>query len=238
MHLVLLGLLIGMGTVFLLGGLFNLGGDVKGQWQLDFLKNNYLEAEKELLKNDIIIKQVGIETAKELAANGGYLPGTESSCGKKGDVQIWFKEGRWCFLGIKGIVADLVKIKLNQKMPANKYSDISFNGPFLTGKGEKVAISRELATYIFDTSFSVYLGYSFEEYEKIQEEGLRLVSSCHGQENLKECLDNAKLNYWKYGSCDNEEFSDSKMIPFCISSPSLYYINNEIVSYGVAFDFS
>lgn len=235
-HFVLLGLLIALGTAILYLG--DWGLEPKGQWQLDFLKNNYLEAEKELFKNDIIIKQIGLEAAKELAANGGYISGTESSCGKFESVQIWFKEGEWCFPGIKDAMTILVKSKLNQRMPNNRYSEVDFNGPFLTGKGEKGVVSRELATYTFDTSFSVYLGYSFEEYQKLQEEGLRLVASCRGKENLEECLDNAKQNYWKYGSCESEEFPDSKIVPFCVSSPGLYYINDELVTYGAAFDFS
>ena len=240
LHLVLLGLLMGIGIVFLLGGFFNFGGDVKGQWQLDFLKNNYLEAQKELLKDDVIIKQVGLETARELAANGGYLPGEESNCGKEGDAQVWFKEGKSCFQGVKDAVAELAKKKLDQKMPGYGYSDINFNGPFLSGKGKKGEIGTELATYTFDTDFSVYLGYSFDDYRKIQEEGLRLVSACHGEEKLKECLDKTKFDYWSYGSCGSEKFPDSnsKIIKFCVTSPGLYYIGNELASYQVAFDFS
>ncbi len=241
-HLVLLGLLVGIGSFILLSGTLDVETDIKGKWQLDFLTKNYQEAEKQLLKNEILIKQAGVEVAWQLVENGGYAPGTESSCGKAEEAQVWFKEGKWCFKGIATLVPEMVSEKLTTSIPGNTYSDITFSGPFLTGKGGKGVISREKATYIFDTSFTVYLGYSFDEYQRLQEEGLRLLASCVGKEELKQCLDMAKLDYWKYGSCEQEEFSDSSIVPFCIASPQLAYLptseGQKLVTYAIALDFS
>lgn len=241
-HLVLLGLLVGVGSFILLSGTLDLESDIKGKWQLDFLTQNYQEAEKQLLRNEILIKQAGIEVARQLAKNGGYAPGAESNCGRVEEAQIWFKEGTWCFKGVAALVPEMVTEKLTTSLPDNTYSDITFSGPFLVGKGGKGVVSREKATYTFDTSFSAYLGYSFNEYQQLQEEGLRLLSSCSGKEELKTCLDNAKLNYWKYGSCEEESFPDSTIVPFCITSPQLAYLptseGQKLVTYNLALDFS
>ena len=40
---------------------------VKGEWVVTFLKEGYFEAQKVLLKNDIIAKNIGQEIAVELA---------------------------------------------------------------------------------------------------------------------------------------------------------------------------
>lgn len=217
---------------------FSLAAEPKGTWQLDFLNKNYLQAEKNLLLLDSTAKNIGQETALDLARNGGFLEGQQSECGSVDGVNLWNIKEKFCFPDVEKNVKEKVGGKLKLRIKNGNFEEIKYNGNILSAKGRMDTVKSTVGSYTFDTSFSVYLGYSFDEYSKLQEEGLRLVSSCRENENLKECLDNAKKDYWKYGSCEDEGFPEGKIVSFCVGSPGLYYIDNEQVSYEIAFDFS
>ncbi|MBU0470183.1 MAG: hypothetical protein KKA62_05665 [Nanoarchaeota archaeon] len=242
-HYIAFGLLIGIGVfLFATEEITGLAPDIKGQWQVDFLKDNFLEAEKEMLRTDVIVRNIGREVALDLAEKGGLKT---FSCGKLKGVNYWNKGKTWCFTNeaVKKMVPELVSNELNKKITEHQFTNISFNGPYLTGKGIKKTIATENAKYFYDDSFAVNLGYSFEEYAQLELDAHKLVDLCNNQEELKSCLDRIKLSYWKYGSCDKEEFTLSGTgVPFCVVSPGLAYLgqgqDQKMTNYQLVLDFS
>jgi len=247
-HWIILGLLVALGIFFLMSEKSKFGIDVKGEWQLDFLKENFLEAEKKLLQTDSIVKNIGTGFALDLAENGGFEEGTGSDCGEYNGINTWNKKNKWCFTyqNLSQMVVSMAGERLSEKLPQN-FSEININGFFLTGKGKQDNIVTKNARYSYDTSFAVNLGYSFEEYALLEQEAHRLVTNCQNEKELKDCLDQLKLNYWKYSSCDAEEesYSESlRKVLFCVVSPNLAYLpvggssEQKLINYKLALDFT
>ena len=78
-----------VGLVFFFSGQDLISVQSKGLWSVNFLQQNYLPAEKELLQIHIIAGKAGRETALVLAENGGFFPLTVSPCGALGEVNLW-----------------------------------------------------------------------------------------------------------------------------------------------------
>src|SRR3989338_1244575 len=203
---------------------------VKGEWVVTFLKEGYLEAQKVLLKNDIIAKNIGQEIAVELAANGGFPPETSSGCGRSKGRNFWNKEEQWCLPDVKNAVITQAQEKLALRLAGKTFTDIGYSSTFFFGKGSAETIKTNHGTYTFENGFSVDVGYSFAEYDQLTAEAQRLIKACRNKRNLQECVDGARNAGWKYASCDEEEFpSEGRQIPFCVvssatqlSSPVLY----------------
>ena len=203
---------------------------VKGEWVVTFLKEGYFEAQKVLLKNDIIAKNIGQEIAVELAANGGFPPETSSGCGRSKGRNFWNKEEQWCLPDVKNAVITQAQEKLALRLAGKTFTDIGYSSTFFFGKGSAETIKTNHGTYTFENGFSVDVGYSFAEYDQLTAEAQRLIKACRNKRNLQECVDGARNAGWKYASCDEEEFpSEGRQIPFCVvssatqlSSPALY----------------
>ncbi|MBU0727480.1 hypothetical protein KKA95_02240, partial [Patescibacteria group bacterium] len=220
MYLIFLGLLIAIGALFLLRDEIEIEIKVKGEWQVDFLKENYFEAQKDLLRIDIVAKNIGTEIAFTLANKGGFTQNSE--CGQTNDLNLWNNQQQWCLPTITENVITLSQEKFPSRLPNLIFSEYGFNENLFWGKGEKATIVSEQGTYIYDTSFAVNLGYSFEEYLTLQTRAQRLVSRCRNDNDLHTCLNQEKPDYWKYTSCTEEQFSeDNRKVPFCVQSPNL-----------------
>ncbi len=192
---------------------------VKGEWVVAFLKEGYFEAQKVLLKNDIVAKNVGQEIAVDLAANGGFPPETSSECGRSKGRNFWNKEEQWCLPDVKNAVITQAKEKLASRLAGKTFTDIGYSGTFFFGKGSAETIKTSSGTYTFENGFSADLDYSFTEYDQLTAEAQRLVKACRNKRNLQECANGARDVGWKYASCDEEEFlSEGRRIPFCVLS--------------------
>lgn len=217
--------------------------DIKGEWHNDFLTNNYLQAQQELLKLDIIAKRVGSEAALELAMSGGFLENQQSECGTLGKVNIWNNKDKWCFPDFVVNLDQLAKEKFALK-GKESFKEINYNGEFFVGKGEEKTITSEVGTYTYDESFAVYLGYSFDKYKSFLLEAKKLVNFCNKEHNLRTCLDKIKLNNWEYGACGSGEVFDSsnRKIKFCVESPTQSNVligdTYKTVKYNLALDFT
>ena len=110
---------------------------VKGSWHTSLIKNNYLEAQKDLLQQDIKAKKIGRYSVKRLASNGGFFPNSGSPCGKtENTFQLWNKLDKECFPDYRRNVEILSEEILKDKLSDRRFTNIKYNGNLFTAKGE------------------------------------------------------------------------------------------------------
>ncbi len=249
MYLIFLGILIGIGAFFILRSDAMVDVKVKGEWQLDFLQENFLVAERQLIQTDSSIKNIGSQLALDLANNGGFKPDTVSNCGQYAGVNLWNNGNRWCsnYQDILQLMINLTEEKLIEQFPNKTFFNIGIDGFFLVGQGNPEIIRTENAKYTYLSNFAINLGYPFDEYLIIQNSARELLSRCKNENDLKSCLNSAKPTYWKYTSCEEEQYPPlGRTIPFCVNSPNLallplgnFFVQPEIpLTYSLALDFS
>ena len=217
---------IAFGLFFFSLGKDSFGITVKGEWHLDFLNNNFLEAEKQLLKVDSTARNLGSSIALDLAENGGFLPDKESPCGKFDDFNQWNKKNTWCLPQPKILAQQLAQEKVKSSLPEYQFKDFEFNGKSFLAKGDKEIVKNSLGEYIFDTSFAANVGYSFDEYDKLAADADKIVR-CRNLKDFKKCLKENKPEYWRYKDCDASYSSipeERKITKFCVKSPELSLI--------------
>ncbi len=246
-HWLLLGVLAAVAITLLLVSKGLPGTLIKGDWQLDFLQQSYLEAEKELLRTEVIATNIGRDISFSLAQRGGFDPGEVSPCGEVLGVNLWNKGAQSCFPDIMKNARNMAIRELAQELPRDSFSELGFlNGTFF-GKGNAVQINSANSKYTFNNHFAVSLDYYFEDYPILYAEAQRMISSCRDRSDLRECLDTVKPSYWKFGSCSAESFPEnSRIVPFCAQSPlhSTFSLGTELAPISVdavylfALDFS
>jgi len=188
---------------------------VKGEWQVEFLQDNYFQAERELLEIDAIAKEVGISVIGEIASNGGYLE--SSSCGNVNGVALWKKD---CLLGYDGATVTLAETLLEQQLPEIEFSEVGFTNGLFWAKGPEQNVSTEDNSYFYKASFAIPFDYNLnEEYNQLQQDAFTLVAKCQAAENLQECLNEEKLLYWEVGNCNGDYIEIDRKVVFCASSP-------------------
>jgi len=251
--IVFFGIFVAVG-IFLMGVVKdNLDREIKGEWHVTFLNENYLESQKQLLKYDITAKNFGSKIALELAENGGFESGKKSTCGQVSGVNLWNDETKWCFPKVEETVSKLTTAELKNKFPNKEFLEISYSKDSFFSKGSKETITSDAGSYTFNAGFAVNLGYSFTEYDQLKKDIMGMMV-CRNENDLVSCLDGKKPNYWKYSSCENEvrPSSGDKQIVFCVHSPKsgTVYINEAIlpilgnlqssknVVYNMALDFT
>lgn len=236
--IVIIGLPIALIT-FLLAGGAKVQVQPKGTWQLDFLQNNYLKAEQQLLQTSITGKRAGWDVAEELANNGGHLPGINTACGKHDGVNLWNTPQQWCFPLIKENVERSAQQKLSQTMPGNTFSKVGYDNTVFYGVGGEETIVTKYARYTFNDSFSVNIGYSFEEYQQLFQEATTMIQKCGGKGDAFNCVITAKPAHWHFQSCTQENVPEpnSNKMSFCIESPGKYVLQSSPLHYIVALDF-
>lgn len=246
-HWIFLGLLLALIIFLLVGKVGFIEPEVKGQWPIDFLTRNYLEAEKDLLKTDIIAKNIGINILAELTSNGGFKESKKSDCGQVNNINLWNKPDRLCFPEVMKNVQELAGEKLKAEMPQNSFTEIGFTENTFWGKGNQQEIVSDQAKYIYDANFAINLGYSINEFNLVKVDAVKLLRKCSDIADLKQCLDNNKLTNWKYTSCDAEAFpQNTKQISFCVESPNQAILPKKVglavawepVRYRFALDFT
>lgn len=216
LHWTLFGFLIALGIIFFISPP-DMEAKEKGQWQLTFLKENYLEAGKELLKLDIIARKLGREIAAEFAEKGGYLQA--SPCGSFNKLPLWNKGSKSCFPQVKEEAAELAQMKLKEELE-REFEELSFRENFFLGKGGRKTISSKVGDYTYDYAFLVDLGYSFDEYQELEEKSRGLILRCNPETDLKKCL-SVLPEKWHIGSCrERKEAPAGREIPFCVESAS------------------
>ncbi len=227
-----MGILVAVGVFAWIAYDAEIGVKVKGGWQLDFLRNYYVEGEEKLVNIDQQALFAGNKVILSLAEKGGF---TESSrCGAEDDVYYWNNRDTFCFLEVdKEVNIAFNKVFQEQYGSGQNYA-VSHQGNELVGKAGNTTIISGSGTnkYSLQLHFRVNLNYNFDEYFQLQEIAKKLVDECKSADNLQDCLDKVKPPYWKFSSCESERFVEKqRKVPFCVESPNSYAIfeNNVFV---------
>lgn len=219
LHWTLFGFLAVLGIVFYISPI-DLEVKEKGNWQLSFLEDNYLVAEKDLLKLNIAARENGLVVVKQLAENGGYF-GIESQCGNFGSVPLWNNVEESCFPDIKNNAAKVAKDRLKKEF-GREFTDVGFKGNLFFGKGGQKTVTSKIGSYTYDYAFMTDLGYSFDEYDSLEEQSRELIILCNSENDLNSCLSNIPSN-WYIGSCGESITVSDKKVPFCVESGEVKY---------------
>ncbi|MBS3117170.1 hypothetical protein J4421_06260 [Candidatus Woesearchaeota archaeon] len=217
---------------------------VKGTWQTGFLKHNVLQAERQLLADEAVARNIGTALVLELAGNGGFRKGETSRCGKIQGVNAWNRNAELCLPEIEETFSASALKKLQEKIPNRKYTAVGTDAKFFYALGAKEDINSNYGEYIFNTSISADMGYSFSEYKVLFTDAFDLLAQCNEEKNLQSCLEKNRRAYWRFTDCEKEEFKiQERRVVFCVRSPSsstVYdYQGKEIpVKYSLTLDFT
>ena len=239
LHWIMFGLLISLGVFFLASRTGFQQIEEKGQWSLDFLQQNYLAAEKQLLNTSIMGKNVGMAIALQLANHGGFQSDESTTCGTLAEVRFWNKEDTFCFPDIQKNINILGKERLTTELH-KEFSAAGYSGPLFFGKGPMETIQTNSGRYTFENSFAVNLGYSFDEYSVLETEAQQLLNACRNQRELGNCLRDHTTGHWHYKSCDREETipSVTRTLAFCVESPTQVILQGVPIRYHLGLDFT
>ena len=183
---------------------------IKGDWSVDFLKENYFPAEMDKLDTTIIAKEVGIQTAFELGKKGGFF--ASSDCGQHQGKNLWNKQGRLCFTDI---YQDFQQQALRQFQLQNiNITFVNYTGTQFFGKGEQKTIETSVGKYTYQDQFIIDIKYSFDQYQVLLDKSQELISLCRDQQDLANCLQ--LPDNWKIGDCQQPELITSRLVSFCV----------------------
>ncbi len=243
-HWILLGVIFALGVFFFASKSSLLSIAPQGQWHLDFLRENYLVAQQEVLKTSIVGKNVGSQVALDLAGHGGYLPGEESPCGMREGIPLWNRLDTFCFPPVDENVKTLAASRLSEAMPGKKFSDIGVSGSLFFARGNRETIRTSFARYAYENSFTVNLPYSFEEYTQLELEATLLLEQCRDARNLTACILANKAFHWTRGKCNGISLEEiaGRSVQFCVDSPAAAVVNPQgtatPVVYSLTLDFT
>lgn len=213
LFLVVPGLIIALGILFLSTTYAESAKIVKGGWQMDFLNNNYLAAQEELLKADLLAKMKSKAVLQKLAEQGGFL--TDSTCGKIEGINLLNHQEQWCLPPYYQNAEE----KLGEEFL--EFMNVKLVDGFLSGSAGEKKTETDLAVYYYSLVFKIDLGNFLDKYANLNLEAEKLVEECRNRKGLKSCLDNTKLKGWHYGSCTQESFPSGRKIPFCMGGIKL-----------------
>jgi hypothetical protein len=194
------------------------GVKAKGDWQLDFLQHNFIEAEKQLADTDELALQVGRKVVLSLASKGGFADTPD--CGSSGEVIYWNKDQDFCFLKVDEDLNTEFNFWYKQYDKDANYT-ISREGNELIGKTDTEIVlgSGNPQFYTVNSGFRVNVGYDFDEYFLLQDQAKKVVAECKSAADLQDCLQKVKPGNWNFGSCLNESFiAQDQKVAFCASS--------------------
>ncbi len=211
-HWIIFGVLVALGIFFVYLQAVDIT-PAKGQWPLQFMEQNYLPAEKELLHRDVIARDIGRGVLQTMATLGGFKE-LSPRCGVLGTINQWNDGDQFCFPEAQKNAVELAQKAL--KNLSGNFSEISFSGNYFSAKGPKLTMNSSFASYTYDASFNVNLSYDINDYEKLKVEALNLLSSCKAEKDVAKCVKEKKPADWLLGKCGAEWKSSGKVIPFCV----------------------
>ena len=218
-HWTVIGLLVAIGIFFMVRTEVDHGTGVRGEWQKNFITENYGAAEAQRVSIEARAAIIGREVLKELAQKGGFQE-ADVHCGEVNGMVLWNKKEEWCLLSVKDIAASLVEQRLVAAIPERRFSAIRFDHTLLRAQGLPVEIVTAYGKYSFDTGFTVDVGSSLEEYDILYQNSVVLVNTCRNQRDLGGCLQLHMLEGWQQGGCGGEFIAAGRKQVFCSSSSS------------------
>jgi hypothetical protein len=97
--------------------------------------------------------------------------------------------------------------------------------------------------YEVPIAFRTDINYQFAEYETLQTDTFILLNLCRNAQDLEDCLEKNRKDYWKFTDCDKDDYENSdRKVKFCINSPNnaqLFFLDGTLipVQYLLALDF-
>jgi len=228
-HWTLFGILLALAIVLSASKTGFVKTELKGEWPINFMKENYFPAQTGKLQVTITAKEVGKITAIELGENGGFVSETVSDCGKYKDKNLWNKQQQFCYPDIQDTFANEAKKQFGKKgIHMNK---VNFSNTDFIGVGEEHTIEKASGKYTYEDSFIINIDYDFAEYEAFLLQASELLVKCQGKSDLTGCL---KLpGNWYVGKCgDSQPIVDEK-VAFCVKGSERL-----AVEYHFALDFT
>jgi len=218
-HWIIFGIMAAVGIFLMVGMKDNLSGGVKGDWQLQFLEENYFVAESQLLRLDGEAQVLGNNILTEMAGLGGFKE--KSECGQMKEVNLWNNGAKWCLPEVETIAAEKAQEKLTD------YTQLVFKENIFYGIGGKKEIKSKIGSYWYDQTFKVELSNSLNEYALLFQKAKVLVTACSGEKELKACLDpklKDSIKDWQYTSCQDGKYENAnRQVPFCVQFGDLQY---------------
>ena len=214
--IVLIGVLLAL-AVFLDGARTTIvTTELKGEWQMDFITNNYFESELAKLDTTLIAKEIGTTAAIELAKNGGYETNKKSDCDQHQGKNIWNKQGKSCFPDIHEAFKNEVRSQLAHQNILLK--EISYQDTLLIGKGAAKTIETNAGDYTYQDQFIIDIHYTFDEYQPIVNSAKQLLTKCRDKSDLQACL--TLPAGWHINDCTTPGQITSRIVPFCFQGVS------------------
>ena len=223
-HWIAAGVLLAIGIFAFFSYDPEIGTKIKGEWQLGFLQDYYVPAEEKLLQVEQAALEAGAETILALAENGGFA--ADSECGSSNGVQYWNTKEIFCFLQVTEEINGAFNAILIKDHGGDEPYLLTYQGSELIGSAvTEITIADGADSYTVAPHFRVNLNYRFDEYFQLQNEAAVLVNICKWDGDLKRCLQEQKLEHWKFSDCDSPEFrEDGRKIAFCVESPGSYSV--------------
>lgn len=97
--------------------------------------------------------------------------------------------------------------------------------------------------YEVPIAFRTDINYKFSEYDTLQADALLLLNLCKDIQDLEDCIEKNRKDYWKFTDCDTDNFRESeRRVKFCVNSfndAQLYFLDGTLtpVQYHLALDF-
>ncbi len=218
-HWTVIGLLVAIGIFFMMRTEVAPDIAARGEWQKNFILNNYGAAEAQRIGIEARAAIAGKEALQELAQKGGFLA-ADTHCGEVQGVALWNKQEGWCTSSVEQAAVSLAEQKLIAAIPERRFSAIKFDGTFFSAQSPTGEIITSYGKYLFDTGFVVDVGSSLDEYTALHQTSIHLVNTCRNQRDMNGCIQHNMPEGWQRGSCAGESVSAGRQQLFCSTSSS------------------
>lgn len=247
LHWIILVVVAAIGMFFLVMFDIDTGTNIKGVWQLSFVRAT-LDAEKDLLMIDAVARESVAQAVKELPQQE---LAQDFGCGIYEGYALWNKREKFCEL----IIGDAIKNNINTKIKDKTkitYDEIIYSETGIVGKtGQTKVISSSFEfiptekksaglfkeydsfliepfylRYEYNPGFRVKLSSEFgKQYDLMKSEAKKLLEKCRGSGDLRYCLEQNRAVNWKFYSCVGEEDykQEERKVAFCVKSGESEY---------------
>lgn len=217
--LLIIFLFVGLGIFFALFPKVNPSIGLKGEWQIDFLEKNFLEAERDKIATEKVARVILNGVLVSVANSGGSVVSTiveEDSCGYKNGMPFWNRGKKRCFPELNDAVKTLFLEKMKTNFPDKNFNSVELTRNGLHVESDQVEITSEVGLYKYNLDFTIESSF-FESQTQLFREVEELLSQCTPEGDLVTCLTANMASSWHHRSCVNEvPFpTNTREIVFC-----------------------
>jgi hypothetical protein len=215
--IVLLGVMVAMAAFFIASPKNEVAKGLKGEWQLDFLEQNYLEAQKEQLGMEIIARKIVLDSFSQVAQGQ-----VSSDCGFVGEIPLWNNGDTWCFPKVQAELSAKAKIKLQQELPEYDFT-IEVLPARIVGTSKIRNVTSKIGVYRYIPTFSFPI--EFTEFSLATQNAKVVRGACQEDVNLANCLGSNLPAEWNIGGCGENQAITSREVVFCANNKYLFAVD-------------